>query len=334
MASELDQCNWWLESSTASTSYGCGSSTISMMGRPMLPTAAVLSPAAARIDSSICVVVVLPFVPVIPSHGTILSGRLSRQASSASLQIGMPRAAASRRSGVWADQPVAITRSASEGRVAVEPGPSRTKAPSTSNNFPRSEVRSSSTSSRIVTRVPKCSSPSAAAKPETPMPATTTCACGHGDWLSACANHPGLMAKPCNQMGGSEATSGPSQQRAGAKRPPAPAASCVGELCSWQMGGSEATSGPSGELCSCTGHPFRVEDAQPGGNEQPGNDPKAHHDCHLCPVEQLEVMVNGRHLEQPSATSQLEEADLENDRHHLDDEQSTQDHQEQLGSSE
>ena len=50
-----------------------------MMGRPMLPTAAVLSPAAVRIDSSIWVVVVLPFVPVIPSHGTILSGRLSRQ---------------------------------------------------------------------------------------------------------------------------------------------------------------------------------------------------------------------------------------------------------------
>src|SRR5829696_4190079 len=62
-------------------------------------------------------------------------------------------------------------------------------------------------------------------------------------------------------------------------------------------GGSEATSGPSGELCSCTGHPFRVEDAQTGGNEQPSNDPKAHHDCHLCPVEQLEVMMNRRHLE-------------------------------------
>ena len=45
-------------------------------------------------------------------------------------------------------------------------------------------------------------------------------------------------------------------------------------------------------------------------------------------------MVDRRHLEQPSATSQLEEADLEDHRHHLDDQQPTQDHQEQLGSSE
>ena len=65
-----------------------------MIGRPMLPTAAVRQPAAASIDSSIWVVVVLPLVPVMPSQGMILSGRLSRQASSTSLQIGTPRAAA------------------------------------------------------------------------------------------------------------------------------------------------------------------------------------------------------------------------------------------------
>ena len=131
-----------------------------------------------------------------PSHGTILSGRLSRQASSTSLQMATPRAAACTSSGELAGQPVAITRSASSGRVAVEPGPSRTEPPSTSSSLPLSEVRSSSTSSRAVTRAPKWSSPSAAAKPETPMPATTTCASGHGDRLSACANHAGLMCRP------------------------------------------------------------------------------------------------------------------------------------------
>ncbi len=167
-----------------------------MIGRPMLPTAAVRNPAAARIDSSICVVVVLPFVPVIPSHGTILSGRLSRHASSTSLQIGTPRSAAWRSSGCVAGQPVVITRSASSGRVAVDPGPSLTEPPRTSSSLPLSEVRSSRTSSKIVTRAPNCSNPSAAAKPETPMPATTTSACGQGELPSACASHDGLTRLP------------------------------------------------------------------------------------------------------------------------------------------
>ena len=60
----------------------------------MFPTAAVRSPAADKIDASIWVVVVLPLVPVIPSQGTAFVGRLSRQASSTSLQIGTPRPAA------------------------------------------------------------------------------------------------------------------------------------------------------------------------------------------------------------------------------------------------
>ena len=65
-----------------------------MIGRPMLPTAAVRRPAAGSIDSSIWVVVVLPLVPVIAEPGHDLVGRLSRQASSTSLQIGTPRRAA------------------------------------------------------------------------------------------------------------------------------------------------------------------------------------------------------------------------------------------------
>ena len=64
-----------------------------MMGRPTLPTAAARSPAANRIDSSICVVVVLPFVPVTPSHGTTRSGCIRRQASSTSPQMGTPAVA-------------------------------------------------------------------------------------------------------------------------------------------------------------------------------------------------------------------------------------------------
>ena len=159
-----------------------------MIGRPMLPTAAVRRPDAASIDSSIWVVVVLPLVPVTPSQGMTLCGRLSRQASSTSLQIGTDRAAAAVSSGLVGAQPVVMTRSASSGRFAVEPGPSRTVPPSTSSRAPLSAFASSARSSSTVTRAPNCSSPSAAANPETPIPATTTCTCSQGDAPSARAS--------------------------------------------------------------------------------------------------------------------------------------------------
>ena len=58
-------------------------------GSPMLPRAAALRPAAARMAASIVVVVVFPLVPVMPSHtggGTVPdSSCCSRQASSGSL---------------------------------------------------------------------------------------------------------------------------------------------------------------------------------------------------------------------------------------------------------
>ena len=136
-----------------------------MIGRPMLPTAAVRRPAAARIDSSIWVVVVLPLVPVTPSHGTTRSGRLSRQASSTSLQIGTPRCAAATSSGESGGQPVVTTRSAPSGSTAVAPGPSRTVPPSTSSKAALSALAAESESSSTVTFAPYWSRPSAAAKP-------------------------------------------------------------------------------------------------------------------------------------------------------------------------
>ena len=96
----------------------------------MLPTAAVRSPAARSIDSSIWVVVVLPLVPVMPSQGTGRLGRASRQASSGSLQMPIPAAAAAASSGWRGLQPVVTTRSMPSGRSALEPGPRRTSAPS------------------------------------------------------------------------------------------------------------------------------------------------------------------------------------------------------------
>src|SRR3954452_15873181 len=93
------ECSWKLESSTASTSYGCGWSTASSTGVPALPTAADRYPAAVSIDASMVTVVVLPFVPVTASQGAApVAGRI-RQASSTSLQTGTPRPDASASTG-------------------------------------------------------------------------------------------------------------------------------------------------------------------------------------------------------------------------------------------
>ena len=62
--------------------------TASTKGSPTLPAATARAPVAISIASSICTVVVLPFVPVTPSQGT--SGLRSRQASSTSPHTGSP----------------------------------------------------------------------------------------------------------------------------------------------------------------------------------------------------------------------------------------------------
>ncbi len=167
-----------------------------MIGRPMLPTAAVRRPAAVRIEASIWVVVVLPLVPVMPSQGTTFPGRLRRQANSTSLQIGTERAAAWASSGAVAGHPVVITRSASSGRVAVDPGPSRTLPPSNSSSVAFSTLAGVAASSSTLTRAPKWISPSAAANPETPTPATTTWACDQSEAPSAPASQAGLTCRP------------------------------------------------------------------------------------------------------------------------------------------
>ena len=47
--------------------------------------------------------------------------------------------------------------------------------------------------------------------------------------------------------------------------------------------------------------PLGVEDAEPGGDAQAGDDPEPDHDGDLLPAEQLEVVVQRRHPEDPLA---------------------------------
>ena len=60
------QCSWKLDSSTANTSHGSPSTSIT--GFPMLPHSSARRPAAVSMACSIEVVVVLPLVPVTTSH--------------------------------------------------------------------------------------------------------------------------------------------------------------------------------------------------------------------------------------------------------------------------
>src|SRR5450759_5411547 len=87
---DLCQCSWKLESSTASTSYGSGCRTASSSGVPTLPALVARSPAARRMDASILTVVVLPLVPVIVIHGAAPDEARMRHASSTSPQTGIP----------------------------------------------------------------------------------------------------------------------------------------------------------------------------------------------------------------------------------------------------
>src|SRR3954454_1347378 len=144
------------------------------MGRPTLPHATVRRPAARSIASSIWTVVVLPFVPVTASHGVSWSGSRSRQASSTSPHTGMPREAACASNGASGRHPGEVTTtSTSSGRVAVLPGPRWTEAPRTPSRVAFSGRSPASDSSSAVTEAPRWVRLSAAAKPETPKPATT-----------------------------------------------------------------------------------------------------------------------------------------------------------------
>ncbi len=115
-AIELDQCSWKLDSSTAMTSKGSGCRTASRSGVPTLPALVARSPAARRIEVSICTVVVLPLVPVTVSQGAAPSCARIRQASSTSPHTGTPASAAATSSGWSGRHPGEVTTRSTGGR--------------------------------------------------------------------------------------------------------------------------------------------------------------------------------------------------------------------------
>src|SRR5690606_10643977 len=79
-----------------------------------------------------------------------------------------------------------------------------------------------------------------------------------------------------------------------------------------------------------TDDPLRVEQSQPEGDEESGQDPEADDDRHLCPAQELEVVLERRHPEDAFAGG-LEGGDLDDHRERDHDEETAEDDDEQLG---
>ncbi len=153
------------------------------MGVPTLPTAMALSPAACSMDSVRPTVVVLPLVPVMVSQSAVLrpSRTRTRQASSTSPQTGMwARAAAA--SSAWSGrQPGEVTirsgfmpsilGTVSDGVLAEQDVHGADDPQGVRLGLGAFGLVAASTTT---TRAPSSIRVSAAAKPETPMPVTTT----------------------------------------------------------------------------------------------------------------------------------------------------------------
>src|SRR5215218_5597986 len=290
------QCSWKLDSSTARTSYGSGCTTASSSGVPTLPAATARSPAACSIDVSIRTVVVLPLVPVSVSQGAAPSRRRIRQASSTSPHTGTPACWAATSSGWSGRQPGEVTTTSGRcGRRRVASSPRCSSTPRMRSSSPRSprSVRPSTT----LTRAPRWISVSAAANPLTPAPATTT--------------------------------SSPDQSSSALVRV-ASRSRLIPPLMRGLRGVVSAASDVLG--FSRAHHPLRVEDAQRQRHEQAGDDPEPDDDGDLLPAEQLEVVLERRHPEDPLA-GQLERANLQDDRQGDQDEQAADDEQQDLGAA-
>src|SRR5699024_3661733 len=284
------QCSWKLESSIASTSSP-GSSTASSSGVPMLPQALALSPAASSIDSSIVVVVVLPLVPVIASHFASLVPRI-RQASSTSPMTGMPAAAAAASTGWSGRQPGEVTtRSMSpSGRDSTCWAPRRMSTSKTSRIWTFSLTSEVSSPSMTMTSAPR-----------TPRPVTR-------------------MRSPAREELGPLKASG-----IAATAVPA-SGFAAGEVSAAELSAGAV----SGRFSANSRHPFGVEEADAGDDEECGDDPESDHDRHFGPALEFEVMLQRRHPEHPFAGGP-ERHDLDDHGQGDDDEESAEDDEQQFG---
>jgi len=153
--------------------------TMSTRGLPMLPAEVVRRPAERSIDSSINVVVVLPFVPVTHNHSAGRSWPRSRHASSNSPHTGTPAARAATMTSARGGRPGDTTRTSAPAACSCATSgsfrpPRCTWAPSVRRISARCCCASPDESSTTVICAPNCSRASAHEYPAIPSPATVT----------------------------------------------------------------------------------------------------------------------------------------------------------------
>src|SRR5262245_52240253 len=158
--------SWNDETSVTATSGGSAAARTS--GVPRLPPVKTRRPPAASARPTSVVVVLLPFVPVMPITGQ----SSSRNASSTSAHTGSPRRTASRRRGAPRGTPgLGTTRSTSSRRAGVS-APSRSSTPgSDDESTPRADA---SWASAARTVQPRDRSTRATAWPVRRRPSTRT----------------------------------------------------------------------------------------------------------------------------------------------------------------
>src|SRR5699024_6245802 len=85
-----------------------------------------------------------------------------------------------------------------------------------------------------------------------------------------------------------------------------------------------------GRFSANSRHPFGVEEADAGDDEECGDDPESDHDRHFGPALEFEVVLQRRHPEHPFAGG-LERHDLDDHGQGDDDEESAEDDEQQFG---
>ncbi len=172
----------WNELTSATIAPSAGiSAACSQAASPMLPQTHAGRPVAATSRPASAVVVLLPFVPVIATHGA----RETWNASSSSATTGTPRRSAAASSGAVGGTPGLVTTMSAPSSSAASSRPAAILTPRSSSAASPSPPASASRgrASASVTGRPRPASRRAAARPERAAPTTSARRPVHADQL-------------------------------------------------------------------------------------------------------------------------------------------------------
>src|SRR5690625_3861084 len=197
------------------------------------------------------------------------------------------------------------------GRVSTCWAPRRMSTSKTSRIWTFSLTSEVSSPSMTMTSAPRSPRWTAAGNPVTPRPVTR-------------------MRSPAREELGPLSASGIAAAGVPASGLAAGAPS-AGEVPAAEPSAGEVAAGAvSGRFSANSRHPFGVEEADAGDDEECGDDPESDHDRHFGPALEFEVVLQRRHPEHPFAGG-LERHDLDDHGQGDDDEESAEDDEQQFG---